>query len=147
MTCHYKTCLVEQVDRTRACSQLRGGGGSNASPEPPLGTAMECQMAIFTLRGAHVNCAIMAMLYTHSIRNQQGRTRWWCLKCVIVYLARDIPPFVMYCVYGQSGSSLLIESTAPRLNHMSSFPNTEIKCICAHHKCYMVINYKSIYDT
>ena len=27
---------------------------------------------------------------------------------MIVYLARDIPPFVMYCVYGESGSSLLI---------------------------------------
>ena len=39
------------------------------------------------------------------------RTRWWCLKCVIVYLARDITPFVMYYVYGQSGSSLLIECT------------------------------------
>ena len=25
---------------------------------------------------------------------------------MIVYLARDIPPFVMYCVYGESGSSL-----------------------------------------
>ena len=32
------------------------------------------------------------------------------LKCVIVYLARDIPPFVMYCINGESGSSLLIES-------------------------------------
>ena len=30
---------------------------------------------------------------------------------MIVYLARDIPAFVMYCVYGESGSSLLIEST------------------------------------
>ena len=30
------------------------------------------------------------------------RTRWWCLKCVIVYLARDISSFVMYCVYGES---------------------------------------------
>ena len=40
------------------------------------------------------------------------RTRWWCLKRVIVYLARDIPAFVMYCcVNGESGSSLLIEST------------------------------------
>ena len=29
---------------------------------------------------------------------------------MIVYLAQDIPPFVMYCVYGESGSSLLIES-------------------------------------
>ena len=29
---------------------------------------------------------------------------------MIVYLARDIPPFVMYCIYGESGSSLLIES-------------------------------------
>ena len=30
---------------------------------------------------------------------------------MIVYLARDILPFVMYCVYGEAGSSLLIEST------------------------------------
>ena len=27
---------------------------------------------------------------------------------MIVYLTRDISPFVMYCVYGESGSSLLI---------------------------------------
>ena len=30
---------------------------------------------------------------------------------MIVYLARDIPAFVMYCVNGESGSSLLNEST------------------------------------
>ena len=30
---------------------------------------------------------------------------------MIVYLARDIPAFVIYCVNGESGSSLLIEST------------------------------------
>ena len=35
-----------------------------------------------------------------------------CLKCVIVYLARDIPTFVMYCINGESGSSLLIESVS-----------------------------------
>ena len=28
-----------------------------------------------------------------------------------VYLAQDIPAFVMYCIYGTSRSSLLIEST------------------------------------
>ena len=39
------------------------------------------------------------------------RTRWWCLKCVIVYLAGAIQAFVMYCVNGTSRSSLLIEST------------------------------------
>ena len=39
------------------------------------------------------------------------RTRWLCLKCVIVYLARDIRPFVMYCVNRKPRSSLLIEST------------------------------------
>ena len=27
-----------------------------------------------------------------------------------MYLARDIPAFVMYCIYGESRSSLLIES-------------------------------------
>ena len=36
------------------------------------------------------------------------RTRWSCLKCVIVYPARDIRPFVMYCVNGKPRSSLLI---------------------------------------
>ena len=30
---------------------------------------------------------------------------------MIVYLARDIPAFVMYCVNEESGSFLLIEST------------------------------------
>ena len=30
---------------------------------------------------------------------------------MIVYLARDISPFIMYCACGESGSSLLIEST------------------------------------
>ena len=65
----------------------------------------------FTSRGAHVNCAIMAILYTHSIGNQLYNTMVSCLKCVIVYLAGDIPAFIMYCVYGESGSSLLIEST------------------------------------
>ena len=30
---------------------------------------------------------------------------------VIMYLARDIPAFVMYCVYGESGSSLYLQST------------------------------------
>ena len=29
----------------------------------------------------------------------------------VVYLVQDIPAFVMYCVYGESRSSLLIEST------------------------------------
>ena len=33
------------------------------------------------------------------------------LKCVIVHLARDIAPFIMYCVNRESGLSLLIEST------------------------------------
>ena len=30
---------------------------------------------------------------------------------MIVYLARDVPAFVMYCINGESGSSLLVEST------------------------------------
>ena len=34
---------------------------------------------------------------------------------MIVYLARNIPPFVMYCVYEESGSSLLIESTDSKI--------------------------------
>ena len=64
-----------------------------------------------TSRGAHVNCAIMAVLYSHPIGNQP-RTRWWCLKCVKVYPPRDIRPFVMYCVNGKPRSSLRPVHTA-----------------------------------
>ena len=38
---------------------------------------------------------------------------------MIVYLARDIPAFVMYCVNGESGSSLLIESTDSMIIHVN----------------------------
>ena len=36
---------------------------------------------------------------------------------MIVYLARDIPAFVMYCVNGESGSSLLIECIDSMINY------------------------------
>ena len=42
------------------------------------------------------------------------------VKCVIVYLARDIPAFVMYCVNGASSSSLLIESTYSMMESTNS---------------------------
>ena len=45
---------------------------------------------------------------------------------MIVYLARDIPPFVMYCFNGKSRSSLLIEST----NSMT--------CNCLHYFSHTV---------
>ena len=70
----------------------------------------ECQIAVFTSRGAHVNYAIIALLYTHSIGNQLYNTMVVFKRRVSIYLARDIPAFVMYCVYGESRSSLLIES-------------------------------------
>ena len=38
---------------------------------------------------------------------------------MIVYLARDIRPFVMYCVNGKLRSSLLIESTDSMTNYRS----------------------------
>ena len=45
-----------------------------------------------------------------------------CLKCVIVYLARVIPAFVMYCINGASRSSLLIASRL--YDNRSSLGNT-----------------------
>ena len=61
----------------------------------------------FTSRGAHLNCAIMAVIHSFILLEISRRTRWWCLKCVTVYSARDIRPFVMYCVSGKPRSSLL----------------------------------------
>ena len=75
----------------------------------------------FTPRGVYVKLLYIAMLYTHSIVNH-CRTRWRCLKCVIVYLARDIPAFVMYCVNGASRSSLLIESIDSMIIFISALP-------------------------
>ena len=54
---------------------------------------------------------------SHQLRSaNQPRTQ----MCMIVYLARDIPVSVMYCVYGASRSSLLIESTNPMINILVS---------------------------
>ena len=64
----------------------------------------------FTSRVTQLNGAIIAMLYTHSIGNQL-QNMMVVFKIYEVYLARDIPTFLTYCVYGESGSSLLIEST------------------------------------
>ena len=43
----------------------------------------------FTLCGAHINCAIMAMLYTHSIGNQLYNT-------MVVFKIRDSVPSARY---------------------------------------------------
>ena len=48
----------------------------------------------FTSRGAYVNCAIIAMLYTLIRLEISRRTRKECLKCVIVYLARVITALI-----------------------------------------------------
>ena len=42
---------------------------------------------------------------------------------MIVYLARHIPAFVMYCVNGESGSTLLIESTDSMIIYFSPSPS------------------------
>ena len=62
---------------------------------------------------------------------------WWCLKCVIVYLARDIPAFVMYCVNGASRSSLLIESTDSMIHSAAHIVYTFqlYLCIDTHTYC------------
>ena len=54
------------------------------------------------------------------------RTWWWCLKCVIVYLVRDIPALVMYCVNGESGSSLLIESNDSMIAKFMGIERTKV---------------------
>ena len=57
-------------------------------------------------------CDYVNMRYIVLIQLQIScRTLWWCLKCVIGFLTRDIPVCVMYCVYETSHSSLLIQST------------------------------------
>ena len=49
----------------------------------------ECQITIFTSRSAYVNCAIIAMLYTHSIGNQPE-------NMMVVFKMRDSVPSTSY---------------------------------------------------
>ena len=44
---------------------------------------------------------------------------------MIVYLARDIPQFVMYCVNGKPRSSLFIESTDSMTSTKKTFKNEQ----------------------
>ena len=46
-------------------------------------------MAILTSRGAHVNCAIMAMLYIHAIGNQP-------YNMMVVFKMRESVPIARY---------------------------------------------------
>ena len=67
----------------------------------------ECQITIVYF----VQCVRKLCYYSNVIHSFDGKSAvehdaWWCLNCVIVYSTRDIPAFVMYCVYGASGSSL-----------------------------------------
>ena len=54
---------------------------------------------------------------------------------MVVYLARDISAFIMYCVYGESHSSLLIESTDSMIIIIMSF--------MAHHGIDSTVLYRS----
>ena len=74
----------------------------------------------FTSRGAYINLRYNYSDVIHSIRLEiSRRTRWWCLICVIVYLARDVPAFVMYCVYGAFRSSLYTYRVYPGAAHLT----------------------------
>ena len=63
---------------------------------------------------------------------------------MIVYLARDIPVFVMYCIYGESGSSLLIDSTdsmmvAPEHSELYIY-NYSVKCPVASVNVFIYVH-------
>ena len=55
---------------------------------------------------------------------------------MIVYLVRDIPAFVMYCINGESGSSLLIESTDSMIYVI--FHSVHNVPVIVHNKYYII---------
>ena len=58
---------------------------------------------------------------------------------MIVYLARDIPAFVIYCVNGESGSSLLIESTDSMIYRLCF----NVACMLVHEN--QLLKFQSIF--
>ena len=67
---------------------------------------------------------------------------------MIVYLARNIPAFVMYCVNGESGSSLLIESTDSMIttNTISGMCVCVCVCVCVCGVCVWCMVYMELLD-
>ena len=83
--------------------------------------------------GAYINlryysCVIHSFHWKSAIEHDSGA----CLKCVIVYLACA---FVMYCVYGASCSSLLIESMYGLYDYYYDGNNNSLFC------AYIIIIY------
>ena len=56
---------------------------------------------------------------------------------MIVYLARDIRPFVMYCINGKPRSSLLIESTDSMIYFSVSVCNVQLPF--GRSSCYFAV--------
>ena len=56
---------------------------------------------------------------------------------MIVDLARGIPPFVMYCTYGESGSSLLIEYTDSMIFSPRMAPVNSLNSVYMHAGYYI----------
>ena len=57
---------------------------------------------------------------------------------MIVFLARDIQAFVMYCVNGTSRSSLLIESTDSIITNNTLVPEAICCCLQTSTYCFFV---------
>ena len=79
----------------------------------------------FLLCAARIETGLLWRCYTFILLEISRTTRWWCLKCVIVYLARDIRPFVMYCVNGKPRLSLLIEYIDSMIESVDSISRDE----------------------
>ena len=114
-------CRTSEIDRR--CVHLRGSDRCEISYaatltrstfEDPIGVNFIIMLLYNCTRSTPRVCTLVLFILLEISR----KTRWWCLKCVIVYLARDIPPFVMYCVNGKPRSSLLIESTDSMILYM-----------------------------
>ena len=101
---------------TRICAGTRANACAGQKPHPwgVISWRIPTKPHPYPLQGGvgrNIDRRIIWRCYTLIRLEISRRTRWWCLKCVEVFLALDIPPFVMYCVNGKPRSSLFIEST------------------------------------
>ena len=90
----------------------------------------------FTLRGAYLNLRYIAMLHIYSVGN--------LYNTMVVFKMRDSVPSTRYCVNGESGSSLLIESTDSMIyiSYVQPFgPGwAPRKCATRKHKAGVTVN-------
>ena len=90
---------IQSSTRTAKNPQKKNFGRTMTRPTRPVPAGLSLKKEEEELDEEELDeCQIAIFYFARCVRKLRleisRRTRWWCLKCVIVYLARDIQAYV-----------------------------------------------------